>query len=151
MRKLVCATVSAALCLMSVKPALAQDYRFAGFDAPRGATAAVNLRVPIGDRGARRASYGLTVGYGHIVGAPGYDGRTTTRAVTLSDIRFSGGDLKQARLASFDLADSDRQRRMNLAGGGISTTLMLVGLIAVGVGVCLVAECFDDDDEAMPN
>ena len=47
-RKFVSATVSAALCMMTVAPAMAQEYRFAGFDAPRGATATVNLRVPMG-------------------------------------------------------------------------------------------------------
>ena len=43
-RKVVSATVSAALCMLSVAPAMAQDYRYTGFDAPRGATATVNLR-----------------------------------------------------------------------------------------------------------
>ena len=65
-RKLVSATVSAALCLFAVAPipASAQDYRFTGFDAPRGATATVNLRVPMGREHAQRASYGLTLSYG---------------------------------------------------------------------------------------
>ena len=61
-RKFVSATVSAALCLMSVgaRHRRAQDYRFTGFDAPRGATATVNLRVPLGterqDSGSGRAT-----------------------------------------------------------------------------------------------
>ena len=48
LRKSVSATLSVALCLMSASPALAQEYRFTGFDPPQGATATVNLRVPIG-------------------------------------------------------------------------------------------------------
>ena len=86
-RKFVSATVSAALCMLSVAPAMAQDYRFTGFDAPRGATATVNLRVPLGtqSRRAARPSYGLTMGYGQTVGSQALDGQTATRAVTLAD------------------------------------------------------------------
>src|SRR5688572_21913988 len=104
-RKFVSATVSAALCMLSVMPgvAAAQDYRFTGFDAPRGATATVNLRVPMGRENARRASYGLTLGYGQTMGTQDLDGRTMTRAVNLADLRFTGSELRQARVASFDL------------------------------------------------
>lgn len=150
-RKYVSATVSAALCLASFAPgvAFAQDYRFAGFDAPRGATATVNLRVPIGnDQGVqqRRATYGVTLAYGQQVGGPTLDGRTTTRAVNVADFRFTGGELRNARVASFDLANLDQDRRtMNLTGG-LSTTWLIVGLVAVGVGVCILAECFDGSD-----
>ena len=42
MNKLLAATVSAALCFASVSPAFAQDYRFTGFDAPKGLTATAN-------------------------------------------------------------------------------------------------------------
>lgn len=147
--RLVSATVWAALCLMSTAPAMAQEYRFAGFDAPRGATATVNLRVPLGREQAGRASYGLTLGYGHNMAAPGFDGRTTTRAVNVADFRFSGSELKQARVASFDLANLDRSRRqMNLTGGGGNTMWIVVGLVAAGVAVCLLADCFDGDDSS---
>ena len=148
-RKCVSATVSAALCLMSAAPAMAQDYRFAGFDAPRGATATVNLRVPMGREHAERASYGLTLGYGHSVAAPGFEGRTMSRAVNFADFRFNGGELRQARVASFDLANPARSRdRMSLTGGG-NTVWIVVGLVAAGVAVCLLADCIDlsDDDD----
>jgi hypothetical protein len=146
-RKLVSATVSAALCAMSVAPAMAQDYRFSGFDAPQGATATINLRIPFGGSGARaRSSYGLSFGYGQTMGAPTLDGRTITHSVTLADLRFSGaGELRNARLASFDLAHLDRDRRMNLLGG--STTWFIVGALAAGVGACLLLECFDGNDD----
>jgi len=151
-RKLVSATVSAALCTLCAVPALAQDYRFTGFDAPQGATATVNLRIPFGGRPERsRPTYGFTLGYGQVVGGPSLDGRTVTRAVNLADIRFNrNGELRNARVASFDLAHLDRDRRMNLTGGG-STTWIIVGVIAGGVAVCLLADCFGGDDEAVPN
>ena len=153
MRKLVSATVSAALCMLSLAPAMAQDYRFTGFDAPRGATATLNLRVPLGARRQQvQPSYGLTFGYGRTVGAPTLDGRTATRAVNLADVRFNGGgELRTARVASFDLANLDRDRRLSNLNGSVSTTWIIVGAVAVGVGACLLLECFDGDDNAVPN
>lgn len=150
-RKLVSATVSAALCTMTAAPALAQDYRFTGFDAPLGATATVNLRIPFGGRAERsRPTYGFTLGYGQVMGGPSFDGRPTTRSVNLADIRFNrSGELRNARVASFDLANLDRDRRMNLVGG--NTTWIIVGVIAGGVAVCLLADCFGGDEEAVPN
>lgn len=147
-RKIVSATVSAALCMLSITPAFAQDYRFAGFDAPRGATATVNLRVPMGGEQTEKASYGLTFGYGQTVGAPALDGRTMTRAVKFADFRFSGTELRQARVASFDLANLDKDRRFNDLVGP-SSTLWTVGLVVgAGVLVCfVVTDCFGDDED----
>lgn len=151
MNKLLAATVSAALSLASVSPALAQDYRFAGFDAPRGLSATANVRVPLGrEAKARRPSYGLTLGLGREVGA-GYDGRPVTRSVRLADLRFSDeGRLSQARLAGVDLAAPDRARRMNLMGG--STTWFILGAVAAAAGICLLTDCLGEgDDDAVPN
>ena len=145
-RKFVSATVSAALCLMSVAPAMAQEYRFTGFDAPRGATATINLRVPMGREHAQNASYGLTLGYGQEMGAA-LDGKTTIRAVNVADFRFSGTKLRNARVASFDLANLDRDRRLNLAGGEYNTLWIVGGLVVAGVAVCLLADCFGGDDD----
>ena len=147
LRKFVTATVSAALCTASILPTAvaAQEYRFTGADAPRGVSATVNLRVPLG-RENRRPTYGLTVGYGATV-PPGLDGRTATREMRFADFRFSGTELRQARVASFDLANLDQsQRRMNLTGGD-NTLWIVVGLVAAGVAVCLLADCFGDDDD----
>lgn len=152
MNKLSAATVSAALVLTSVSPALAQDYRFTGFDAPRGLSATANLRIPLGrEAKARRASYGLSLGLGREVGA-GYDGRPVTRSIRLADLRFSGeGRLSQARLAGVDLAAADRQRRMNLMGGG-GTTWFILGAVAAAAGICLLTDCLGEgDDDAVPN
>ena len=148
LRKFVTATVSAALCAMSVAPAMAQEYRFAGFDAPRGATATVNLRVPMGRERADRASYGLTLGYGHTAGLPGLTGETTSRAVNVADFRFSGGELRNARVATFDLANLDQDRRANNLTGEGNTLWIIVGLVAAGVAICLLADCFDGDDDS---
>jgi hypothetical protein len=148
-RKFVSATVSAALCIASVVPsiAMAQEYRFTGFDAPRGATATVNLRVPMGREHAQRASYGLTLGYGQEMGTAALDGRTTTRAVNVADFRFSGTELRNARVATFDLANLDQDRRVNNLTGEGNTLWIVVGLVAAGVAVCLLADCFEGDDE----
>ena len=151
-RKFVSATVSAALCLMSVAPgvAMAQEYRFTGFDAPRGASATLNLRVPFGNDRARaqRVTYGVALRQGMTVATPNMDGQTMTRAINLADLRFSGSDLRQARIAGFDLANLEQeQRRMNLTGEG-NTLWIVVGLVAAGVAICLLADCFEGDDDS---
>ena len=91
---------------------MAQDYRFSGFDAPRGATATVNLRVPLGtsrQQADRRMSYGLTLGYGQTVGAPTLDGRTATRSVNLADLRFNNsGELRNARVVDTEHLSTDQ-------------------------------------------
>ena len=146
MRKCVAATVSAALCLASIAPAAAQNYRAEGFDGPRGANATLNLRIPLGKAGKAKPSYGLTFGMGKTVGA-GLDGRPVRRQLTLGDIRFNPeGKLSKAHLASFDLAHLDSDKRMNLTGEG-NTLWIVVGLVAAGVAVCLLADCFEGDDD----
>jgi hypothetical protein len=149
MRKFVAATVSAALCIASVAPAAAQNYRAEGFDGPRGVNATLNMRIPLGKAPGARAkpSYGLTFGMGKTVGA-GLDGRPVNRQLTVGDLRFDHrGELSKAQLASFDLAHLDSDRRMNLTGDG-NTLWIVVGLVAAGVAVCLLADCFDGDDDS---
>ncbi|MGZ8354418.1 MAG: hypothetical protein ACXWUJ_15085 [Allosphingosinicella sp.] len=146
MRKLVTATVSAALCLASAAPAAAQNYRSEGFDGPRGVNATFNMRIPLGKEGKAKPTYGLTFGMGKTIGA-GFDGRPVTRQLTLGDIRFNAqGKLDKARLASFDLAHLDADERLNMTGGG-NTMWIVVGAVAAGVAVCLLADCFGGDDD----
>jgi len=147
MRKFVTATVSAALCLASVTPAMAQNYRPVGFDAPRGATATANLRIPLGHQAKAKPTYGLTFGIGKEVGA-GMDGRPISKQLTIADLRFSGkGDLARAQLASFDLAHLDRDKRLNMMGGD-SGLMTIVVIAAAGAAVCFViTDCFGDDDD----
>ena len=149
-RKCVSAAVSAALCLMTAAPgaALAQEYRFAGFDPPQGATATVNLRVPLGQT-TRRPTYGLSFGYGYDMGGPNMNGRTMNRGVQFADFRFSGTELRTARVATFDLANLDQDRRLNFQGDDNKTWLIVGGIVVAGLVICLAADCFggDDDDE----
>lgn len=147
MRKFVTATVSAALCLASITPAAAQNYRAEGFDGPRGANATLNLRIPFGQAKKAKPTYGLTFGLGKTMGA-GFDGRPINRQLTLGDIRFNQeGKLSRAQLASFDLANLDDDKRMNLTGEG-NTLWIIVGLVAAGVAICLLADCFEGDDDS---
>ena len=152
-RKSVSAALTVALCLMSATQAVAQEYRFTGFDPPQGATATVNLRVPIGDDHRRQPTYGLTFGYGYDLGGPNMNGRTMTRSVQLADFRFRGDQLQNARVASFDLANLDQDRRLNFQGDGSDNTWLYIGgAVVAGLLICLLAECFegDDDDEDDP-
>jgi hypothetical protein len=145
-RKVVSATVAAALCLWSVTPAMAQQTNYvSAIEQPRGATGTVNLRLPLGVRETAGPTYGFTFGFNKPVGA-GYDGREMTREMKLADIRFTS-DLKlhKANVASFDLANLDKDRRMNLEG--VDTVWIVVGAVAIGVGICLLAGCFDGDDD----
>ena len=146
-RKFVSATVSAALCLMSATPVMAQEYRFAGFDPPQGATATLNLRVPLGASNADRPTYGLTLGYGYDVGGPNLNNRTMSRSVNFADFRFSGNEMRTARVASFDLANLDQDRRLNVVGSGKKTWLLLGAIVVAGVVICIAADCFEDDDD----
>ena len=151
-RKIVTATASAALIIASVTPAFAQSYGYSAFDKPPGATASVNFKVPLGvEKAKAKPTYGLTFGWGQSVAAPTLDGRAVTREVKLADLRFTGPfQLQKAEVVTFDLANLKGDRRLNMTGGEDSTTWIVVGLVAAGVAICLLADCFggdDDDDE----
>jgi hypothetical protein len=146
-RKSVSAAVTVAICLMSASQAVAQEYRFTGFDPPQGATATVNLRVPIGDDHRRQPTYGLTLGYGYDIGGPNVNGRTMTRSLQVADFRFRGDQLQNARIATFDLANLDQDRRLNFQGDGSDDTWLYIGgAVVAGLLICLLAECFEGDD-----
>ena len=146
-RELVAGLAAFALCLGSATPVLAQDYRFAGFDGPRGASATVDLRVPLGSaRHRSRPTLGLTLGFGRTVGT-GIDGAPVVRRMPLVDLRASSSGLMRARVASFDLAHLDQNRRLNLDGGKKTTLALVAAVAAAAAAACLVAGCFDDDDE----
>jgi len=149
LRKSLTAAACAALCLGAIAPgvAAARTYRFSSFDAPRGASATVNLRVPMGREYRTRASYGLTVGYAAegdpLLAQPSGGAR-------IADLRFSGDQLRNARLGGLDLANLDRDRRVNnLTGAGLGSTFTIIGIIAVGATICFViTDCFGGDDDA---
>jgi hypothetical protein len=149
MRKTIAATVSAALCMLSVSPAIAQSYRPIGFDAPQGVTATANLRIPLGRESKARSkpTYGLTLGFGRTGGA-GYDGRPIGYGAKVADLRFGmDGRMDRAQVASFNLANLDGDERLNLTGGN-NTVWIVVGAIAAGAAICFViTDCFGDDNE----
>ena len=154
MRKMLSATVATALVFGSVTPAFAQSYAFTPEQAPLGATATLNLKVPLGavPTKQRKASYGLTMAFGQRLDSVTADGRIATRQAKLADIRFTDSfKLWKAEVATFDLANLEKDRRLNMGPdeGKGSTTWIVVGLVAAGVAVCLLADCFggDDDDD----
>jgi hypothetical protein len=150
-RHIVSATVSAALCLATAAPAFAQSYNTSEVQAPLGATGMVNLRIPLGPSARTEApSYGLTLGMGQ-AGGMDANARLLTREVRVADVRFNfDGSLRHANVASFDLANLDQDRRFDGLTGGIDTMWLVVGIAAGAVAVCVLADCFDGDDENDP-
>jgi hypothetical protein len=154
MRKFLSASVATALLVGSVSPAMAQSF-MTDLQAPMGATATVNFKVPLGAAPARerKATYGLTLGYGQQINSLTADGRPMVRQARLADFRFTDGfKLHKAEVASFDLANLDKDRRLNMGpdSGKDSTTWIIIGLVVAGAVVCVAADCFggdDDDDE----
>lgn len=154
MRKLLSASVATALVFGSITPAFAQNYALDPLQAPLGATATVNLKVPLGvaAKQQREASYGVTLGYGQRTNSVTEDGRVATRQAKLADIRFAAEDskLQKAEFASFDLANLDKDRRLNMGPDGsmdTTTWLILGGLVAAGVIIWVLADDEDDDDD----
>lgn len=119
-------------------PAAAQDYRFAGFETPRGATATANYRIPLGARA--KPSYGVSLSYGHTLGSQALDGRIRTRGFKLADLRFErGGKIERAELATLNLEDLKNDPRVKMNPDGSPDTLLIVGgVVVVGVIVLLV-------------
>jgi hypothetical protein len=146
----VAAVTTMSLLLASATPALAQDHRFAGFEGVRGANATINLRIPFGasPRGSR-PTFDLTVAIGRTLGA-GTDGEPIVRQMPLADFRFSGAGLAHARVASFDLANLDRDRRLNVNGGKKTTMYLAAAAAAAAAAICAFAGCFDGDDDETP-
>jgi len=153
LKHVTCLAVSAALMAGTAPPAFARNAALdlangASLDAPRGAAAQLNFRIPLGAAPVRdEPAFGLTFGFGRATGADGLTARTTTRQIRLVDLRLDrSARLRNARVASFDLANLDDDRRLNLFGGS-STPWLIGGVLVVGVGVCLLAECFDSKDK----
>lgn len=153
LRKFLTASVATALIVTSMTPAMAQYHNFSSdLQAPLGATATVNFRVPLGavPAKARKATYGLTLGYGQRLDSLTADGRVATREAKMADIRFSDAFmLQRAEVMTFDLANLDEDPRLNMGpdDGKDSTTWIIIGLVVAGVVVCLAADCFGDDDD----
>lgn len=151
MRKFLCASVATAMIAGSISPAAAQSF-MSEQQAPLGATATVNFKVPLGTvpTKARKPTYGLTLAYGQRLDSLTSDGRVRTREAKLADFRFTGGfKLHQAEVMSFDLANLDEDPRLNLGPdkGKEATWLWVGGAVLLGVGLYLLLDDDDDDDE----
>ena len=157
LREIAALATSAALIAGTSAPASARnaaEYMRDGtlLDAPQGATAMASVRIPLGSAPERdRPTWGLTLGVAQTTGAGDLTAHTTTRQIRLADLRLDeNARLRNAYVASFDLANLDKDKRLNLFGGSSDTLWLVGGVVLVGVGVCILAECFDSDngDEA---
>ena len=132
-RALVTATVSAALCTASSRPAWPPRRNIASLVStrPRGVTATVNLRVPFGRTVRRPRQLWPHRRYGQTVGRPST--ATATRAVNLADLRFSGGASRR-RGRQPRPRDLDQDRRLNLVGEEhLAARPIIVGAILICV------------------
>ena len=151
MRKFLCASVATALLAGSISPAMAQSFS-SDLQAPLGATATVNFTVPLGAAPTKekKPTYGLTLGYGRQLDSLTTDGRIMVRQAKLADIRFADGfKLQRAKVMSFDLANLDKDRRLNMGpdAGSKDTTWLWIGGIAVGAALVYFLVIDDDDDD----
>ena len=158
MRKLLSASVATALVIGSVAPAYAQNYAFEPAQAPLGATATLNFKVPLGSSAhqSRKATYGITMAYGQRLNSTTQDGRIATKSAKLADIRFTATDrkLQKAEFASFDLANLDKDKRLNLGPDGTwdtTTWLVIGGLVAAGILIWVFADDNNNDDDEVVN
>ena len=152
-RKLIPSAATLSLCLGSITPAVAQDYRFTGYEGAHGANATLNLRVPLG-AGAQHspATFGLTLGYGRQVGGGSIDDRPAVRQMRLADFRFTEGGLSRAELASFNLVHPGRHGLFAMdddSDGDDTVKMLLIGVlgIAIGVGAEMILDDSPEEDE----
>jgi len=142
-------SVAAALLAGSISPAVAQPRFASDIQPPVGATATVNFRVPLGAAPSRerKATYGLTFGYGRQTDTALADGRLAVREARIADIRFTGSfKLRRAEVMTFDLANLKSDPRLQMGEGkGKEATWLWIGAVVLGAGlVCWAAGCFDN-------
>ncbi|MGZ8312397.1 MAG: hypothetical protein ACXWUR_10065 [Allosphingosinicella sp.] len=137
-RQLVAGAASTLSCLVPAMAVEAQESLYSSFEPPRGATATINLRVPLGHRAQpARPSLGLTVAFGQPVGSPLADGRTAVRQFRLADFRLDRRGVSRAELVTFDLAHPGRDGRLHI-GGAKKSYVLAVLTIAAGVTTLLL-------------
>jgi hypothetical protein len=151
-KTLVCTSLSAALCFLTVTPTQAQNYGVYEAFGPRGsaAVAVADVRIPLGGKKAGKPTYGLSMQVGPLAPAPDAPGwRPQTR---VADVRFTPQGLEQARLGGVNFAQGGQIApgglRMNDEIGGKPAWLywLFIGL-AVAAGICLaVDDCWDDSE-----
>ena len=155
MKKFVCASLSATLCLTTAAPAFAQslskDFGFYDAYASRqdAASAVLDYRIPFGGREAGKANYGLSLKYGP--SGRGFDAREGWKPdVKLADFRLGDEGLKRAQVGGLTFAGSERTvpgDGLNAMEGKDSTTWIIIGLVVAGAVVWAVSENDDDDDD----
>ena len=104
--------------------------------------------MPLGAAPARerKATYGLTLGYGQRLNSLTPDGRIMTRQAKLADFRFADGfKLNRAEVMTFDLANLDEDPRLKMGPDKSKATTWLIvgGIVVAGVVICWAANCFD--------
>ena len=154
-RQCIAAIAALSLSFASATPALGQEHRFAGFDGPRGANATITLRVPLGASSQRsRPTLALTVGAGRTLGA-GTDGEPIVRQIRFADFRISEAGLENARVASFDLANLDRDTRLAIVGNKKNTILLFLMVLGGLTALAFLVNGHDrrsepDEDTSTP-
>lgn len=152
MKKLIATTLSGAVLLASVAPAVAQDYRYASGFAPQQdeVTATVNYRVPLGVT-RERPSYGLTINASRADDARDLaDGVSFRPQASLADIRFNDDGLYRARLGAVDFAQPNAlsfDDSKDPKDGKDPKTWWIIGAIVVGGIIWWAVEEDDDDDD----
>jgi hypothetical protein len=156
MRKWIATATAVALTIATAGPAMAQSYGLAQqFDDEAGASVSFNYRVPLGGgRSLEEPSYGVTLNWGYREALPGYDDGEFRPNLELADLRFNEDGLARTEVASFNLMrDADGEfadPRLNWAdpaSGDKSKLWIFAGVGLAVLGICLLAECFEDDDE----
>ena len=146
-RKLLAGSAAVSFCLGTVTPALGQDYRFTGFDGPRGANATFNLRVPLGTAATRsQPTLGLTLGVGRIMGAGTPESPAFVRQMRFGDLRFSGEGLRHAFVGGFDLANLDESTRLYSTGDRKSALAVAAAALGISIAACIALGCLDGND-----
>jgi hypothetical protein len=143
-RKLMTGATALSLCLGSAAPAIGQERHFSGLDGPAGASATINLRIPLGHRAERaRPSVGLTVGYGRRIVDGSSDSPPVIRQVRVADLRFNSEGLARAEVATFDLANLGQDARINPEGNKKNMLLLFVMIIAGATALAFVVNGHD--------
>ncbi len=155
MRKWISAVTAAALAVATAGPALSQSHGFAQqFNDEAGATVSLNYRMPLGGGRAQaeEPSYGVTLHYGYRDVPNQLDTGDFRPNLEVADLRFNGSDLNRAEVANINFmrnseGEFDDPRLNAMADGKDATTWIIISLVIASVAVCLLAGCFDDDDE----
>ena len=131
--------------------ALNQGMSWDANEAARGATARINVRVPLDGRETveNDPTVGFTMAYGQQVGPTGFDGSRDVRNVEMIDLRFDEQGPRTFEVANLQVSDFGRDdlatetTRMSLDGDS-PTTYMIGSVVILAV---IFAVAFSGGDE----